>query len=500
MTKTYKLRVHVEIVESAEVAQDDPVEVEPGHFEVILDEKQALNIDECEQALLRINYPALRTALSAHLTTRSLEKARARAAPESSFKSTCYRVDGEVGRFTFETHQVVQLDGEIFDTRSFFPHLTGQEWYRTAGFKELGLLHGTIQNSFRQSATGLNRWRHQLDAGTPWRTLSHASEQEGSQLLAHLEDHATAVLLEHEFTGTLPPATVQDHYQQQEFVAIPAEQVQAAITQCAPDPSYIADMAQNPIPYEVAARSVQVSIDPVGVKHQKVAHDHVPKAKTRDMVYQTVAHIQHAQHAYHLNGAGIAGVLRLVLAFLLQNTLLKNNLIFFIDGERSLSKTIQTIFAWFGPLQLILDWPHLQGKCRTQLSMALTGREIRNRVLAQLSPLLWAGCVDRAIQLLRDLDPDCIKDARHLDKLIGYFERQRPYIPCYAVRKELGLRNSSNRGEKANDLLVSQRQKHNGMSWSASGSLALAALTTLVHNNEYTQWFRSRSIRFAFAA
>jgi hypothetical protein len=39
-------------------------------------------------------------------------------------------------------------------------------------------------------------------------------------------------------------------------------------------------------------------------------------------------------------------------------------------------------------------------------------------------------------------------------------------IPVYAVRRQLGLRNSSNRGEKANDLLVAARQKHNGMSWS----------------------------------
>jgi hypothetical protein len=31
------------------------------------------------------------------------------------------------------------------------------------------------------------------------------------------------------------------------------------------------------------------------------------------------------------------------------------------------------------------------------------------------------------------------------------------------VRRELGLRNSSNQGEKANDLLVAARQKHHGM-------------------------------------
>jgi hypothetical protein len=399
----------------------------------------------------------------------------------------------------FETHQVEQADGQVVDTRDLFPRLTGQEWYRTVGFKELGIVHGTTTGSYRKSTTWLNRIRHQ-PGGTPSRTLNHNSEQEGTRLLAHLEQKSVDILNAHEFIAGQPPLSKQEQYHQQGFAAQAPEQVQAAIERTVPDESYIAEMKNNPVPYEVAAQSVQISIDPVGVKHQKETHDGVQKESTRDMVYQTVAHLQHTEREYLFNGRGIATVLRLILAFLLHNDLLKYNLIFFVDGQRSLSKTILAMFAWFTPLQLILDWPHLQDKCRSLLSMALKGREIRNQVLDQLFPLLWLGCVDRAIQLLRDLDSDKIKDTRYLDKLIGYFQRQQPFIPCYAVRKELGLRNSSNRGEKANDLLVSNRQKHKGMSWSASGSVALAALTALVRNDEHAQWFRSRSVRFAFAA
>ena len=131
--------------------------------------------------------------------------------------------------------------------------------------------------------------------------------------------------------------------------------------------------------------------------------------------------------------------------------------------------------------------------------MALKGRNIRNQILEQLIPLLWLGCVDRAIALLQTIETDQIKNQSPLDDLIGYFQRHQPYIPCYAARKELGLRNSSNRGEKENDLLVSSRQKHHGMSWSPTGSVALAALTALVRNDEYTQWFQSQTIRFSFA-
>ena len=54
----------------------------------------------------------------------------------------------------------------------------------------------------------------------------------------------------------------------------------------------------------------------------------------------------------------------------------------------------------------------------------------------------------------------------------------------------MGLRNSSNRVEKANDLVVAQRQKHNGMSWSTSGNGALAQITALIINNELCSWLK----------
>ena len=69
-------------------------------------------------------------------------------------------------------------------------------------------------------------------------------------------------------------------------------------------------------------------------------------------------------------------------------------------------------------------------------------------------------------------------------------------IPCYAIRKQLGLRNSSNPVEKANDQLVSARQKHQGMSWSEEGSLALAALSAVNRNRHQRPWLEGRVIPF----
>jgi hypothetical protein len=87
-----------------------------------------------------------------------------------------------------------------------------------------------------------------------------------------------------------------------------------------------------------------------------------------------------------------------------------------------------------------------------------------------------------------------------LQKLIDYLKRNKVYIPCYAVRKILGLRNSSNIGEKMNDLVVSDRQKHNGMSWSNPGSVALASISSLKRNGETIRWFEKRELVFKLAA
>ncbi len=51
-----------------------------------------------------------------------------------------------------------------------------------------------------------------------------------------------------------------------------------------------------------------------------------------------------------------------------------------------------------------------------------------------------------------------------------------------------------------NDLVVSNRQKKNGMSWVKEGSLNLATLTALKINEEYESWFRDKEVNFKLAA
>jgi len=74
MAKNYKVKVNVEIVESDQEVAVDLIQTEAGQFELVISEEQALSIDECEQALLRTNYPAIRAALAKHLTELSKKK------------------------------------------------------------------------------------------------------------------------------------------------------------------------------------------------------------------------------------------------------------------------------------------------------------------------------------------------------------------------------------------------------------------------------------------
>lgn len=128
--------------------------------------------------------------------------------------------------------------------------------------------------------------------------------------------------------------------------------------------------------------------------------------------------------------------------------------------------------------------------------MAVRGKEKRNAVLEKLLRHLWVGDVDGAAAYLRSLTQSYIKNQKCLEEVNACLERKRAGITCYAVRKKLGLRNSSNPVEKANDLLVARRQKHNGMSWTPHGSGALAAIEMLYENEQAVLWFRNKQLSF----
>jgi hypothetical protein len=387
--------------------------------------------------------------------------------------------------------------------------LQGEEKYRTAGFNEIALIYGTCELSFRKAAALINRHRYQEEDGTPHRTIQNITESEGSKIGMYIEQKSETILKKHNFSHE--PIDKEEAIEQYTPLVSPIkiEESINIIDEFEIIASLKDQIAKNPVPYESAGQVVNISIDDVGVKEQKETRNKKKRQedilesgselKKRKYVQNTVVHIEHKNKCYILNGYGIFYVLRLLIAFLIHNELYDHHLVFFVDGHGLYSKVLQC-FYWHKKLLIVLDWYHLKKKCKELLSMAVHGRKIRNEVLDKLLPLLWHGLVDEAINYLKSIESGNIRNKKEIDHLISYLEKNRAMIPAYSVRRAMGLGNSSNRGEKANDLVVAHRQKNNGMSWARAGSVSLASITALARNNEYHRWFEDGEIEFKLAS
>ena len=257
------------------------------------------------------------------------------------------------------------------------------------------------------------------------------------------------------------------------------------------------------LPEGKAKDCVYIYVDDVLAKHQKENRSPGSKRTTK-FVSNTVISIQYEHRRYNIAADGMQAAFKRLMAFLLENLLMEDrHLIFITDGATEIKEYVQRYFA-FRPYALYLDWHHLQKKCYQLMSSALKGgkkmKEEKDRIERELYGILWAGNVKGALAYIADIDKKYVKSQEAIDSLIKYITNKQENIPCYAIRKGLGLPNSSNPVEKANDLIVAHRQKGKGMAWSEEGSHALATITVAGINNERQDILMGRKPRFAFAA
>jgi hypothetical protein len=411
-------------------------------------------------------------------------------------------VDGEVGRFEFTTHSVLHGTQTQYNTaRDLFAELKAKEFYRTIGFKEIAMIYGDTEESYRKTAKLINRIRYQEHWGTPYRTLQENTEKEGCKLIDYVEEKTKRILQKNGFTEEGVYQGNKAAYARNQPVTLSGEKITEAAEKCLDANDMLDEILDNPVCYEDPENTLNISIDDVNVKKQEETRQKGgnPEKGQRKYVHNTVVHVSNEDRSYTLNGYGIKVVLRYLIAFIFNNRLIGYRFQFFTDGHRTLNQAILKWFSWYKNIGIILDWYHLKKKCKEQLSLAMKGRVFRNQVLERLMPLLWYGKTDKAIALIDETDVTQIKNKAVMEKLVEYLNRNKPYIPCYAIRKQLGLRNSSNIGEKTN-VIVSDRQKHNGMSWSKPGSVALASITGLKRNKEAKRWFEEGELEFKLAA
>jgi len=296
-----------------------------------------------------------------------------------------YRVDGEVGRLSFVTHRL-ERDGEpIFDSsRDLFRALKTNELYLTRGFKEVAMVYGSVEQSYRKTARLINRIRYQPRGGTPARTLQEQTEAQGERFQQQIELQAEEVLKGHKLS--LVPSVDNKRLRLGAVRAAhqPAREVVAALAECAADEQARQEMLANPVEYEQASRSVNLSVDDVGVKRQKAKRNRLAgeaedssqavrpapdtSGKTK-FIHTTVAEVQTEQGKYVLSGAGVVKVLRMVLAFFLANGLSSRQVVCFVDGQRSLHLALEQVFGCCRHWKVILDWYHLEKKCSQLTSL-----------------------------------------------------------------------------------------------------------------------------------
>jgi hypothetical protein len=399
---------------------------------------------------------------------------------------------------------------KLFSTkRDVFPETGPREAHKSVCFRDFALLY-PCDESYRKSAEKINRaLRRKEGQQVQARTLANLVEREAEQIQASIVKKAEGIL---EASGFHPNGAIKSQKKvfeviSKEEVSLPREKVCYMIEELngGQEKDKQIDLEELYETFEDPnAIKANISLDDVCCKKQKAEgrkKGSRPKEK-REMVNNTIVHIQNKElKVYTAVSPSVSQMMPIVLAFLLSNGLLSQpgSLVFFTDGARDLRKAIQDLFH-FITFKIILDWFHLKKKCKDLLSMAISGKAVKNQILTELLAWLWLGKVERAIQLLREVSQESIKNHKELHNLINYLERNRSCIPCYALRNQLGLRTSSNPVEKANDLVVSHRQKRNGMSWSPDGSTSLATLTALRRNCEDHQWLLNQDLRFQFDA
>jgi len=410
-------------------------------------------------------------------------------------------IECELGSLQIPTYEIMDFRAgkRLFTVAGdYFERSDPNEKIVSARFKELMDTWSCGTPSYRQVTEALNRFRLESE-GVKLTWLKDNVEKDGKEINAALHKQAEFVLEANGFDkeGYLTPGSVIDtviepEKSEEDVKTCKEKIIEAAAKLELKAPIKISD-------YEDPETAVNISADDVLTDRQASTRPNSIEKGQRKYVTNTVIHVEQKKDEYLICDPSIKGAFAILMGFLAANGLIGMPLyVFYIDGASDLRVRIESLFAPFN-YKIILDWFHLTEKLEQRLSSGMKNYKLRHIFEDEIiKPLLWYGNVAGAIASLKNIPTGDIRSEESITKLIDYLTRNEKYIPCYAMRHELGLRNSSNRVEKSNDLIVSSRQKNRGMSWSYEGSRGLASVTAAWKNDELNTWCMDKKVRFSF--
>ncbi len=170
----------------------------------------------------------------------------------------------------------------------------------------------------------------------------------------------------------------------------------------------------------------------------------------------------------------------------------RGQLLLLSDGARGIRTFLCDDLRTLPGAQYLLDWYHLERKCRDLASRICRDKE-KGVFLRRLYRRLWAGRVAAAVAWLEGYRPQA-RNTAVLDELIGYLQAREEWIPTYRQRRRERRYIGSGHVEKAHDRLVARRQKQRGMTWSLQSSDSLAAPRTLVLTRGWDAYWADRRV------
>ena len=364
----------------------------------------------------------------------------------------------------------------------------------TRGLQELACL--LPQDLSFDTVTRLLSWQTQDDQVLSDTTVRNLVRTHG-QIIRQAEQAEVEALLERDDLATLTPLVVPLQ-QPRRRAGWPAE-LNAAVDRA------LSAGASRPPPGVTAAdwervltarREEQVrSVAELRRLGPEVAPDQVlattDEVLTRKLARRRfnelrTARVMTRQGSRYLSGTS-ARFLLLLLVMVLLCAGRQRVVLLLADGARWIRNWFAALHALRASSTMILDWFHLRKRCAELASMICHGRQAKAALLGPLYRELWQGEVDAAIARLEAYRPQA-RNCERLEELIEYLRERQPYIPNYRQRRREREYIGSGQVEKANDLIVAQRQKGAGMHWSLATSDALAALRTLMLNGGWERY------------